>query len=121
MQPIVGPDGINVSPEVVIPAVIVGMLIGVAGVLGRKALMAAADELAALWREYGPIAARRVMDQRPNMPVTPWFCMRCHSRNGEAASVCYRCGGGRAEQEAPVPDAETPAGPGAGRTLRNRR
>lgn len=121
MQPIVGPDGINLTPETIIPAVAVGMIIGILGLLARRFLMAAAIELMDLWHEYSPIAARRVMDQRPNMPATPWFCLRCHSRNGEAASVCYKCGGSRVEHETPVPDADLPVGAGAGRTMRNRR
>jgi small-conductance mechanosensitive channel len=90
-------------------------------VVFRRVLMAAADELADLWRTYGPVALTRALDRRRGLPETPWFCAGCASRNGLAARRCYRCGGRREECEAPVPDADTPAGAGAGLSQRNRR
>ena len=121
VDPIVTTERIDASPEVVIPIVIVAMVVGVLGVTLRKFLMAAVDELAELWRTYVPIASRKALEHRPGMPETPWFCDRCHSRNSASASRCYSCDARREEAEAPVPDAEVPAGASAGLSARARR
>jgi hypothetical protein len=121
MDPIVTAERIDASPEVVIPIVIAAMIIGVLGVVFRKALMAVGDELAELWRTYAPIASRRALEHRPRMPESPWFCDRCRSRNSASAKRCYSCGARREEAEAPVPDSEEPAGASAGLSARTRR
>jgi hypothetical protein len=121
MTPIVTPDEINTGAEVVIPIVLVVLVIVVLAVLFRRFLMTTADELADLWRTYGPVAARKALGQRPGLPETPWFCVACASRNGLAARRCYRCDGRREECEAPVPDTDAPAGPSAGLSQRSRR
>lgn len=121
VDPIVTTERIDASPEVVIPIVIFAMVVGVLGVVLRKFMMAVLDELAELWRTYVPIAARRALEHRPGMPETPWFCDRCHSRNSASASRCYSCDARREETEAPVPDAEAPAGASAGLSARARR
>jgi hypothetical protein len=121
VDPIVTAERIDTSPEVVIPIVIVAMVIGLLGVAFRKALMAAVDELAELWRTYVPIASHRVLEHRPGMPETPWFCDRCRSRNSASSKRCYSCGARREDAEAPVPDAEAPAGASAGLSARTRR
>lgn len=121
VDPIVTTERMDASPEVVIPIVIFAMVVGVLGVVFRKVLMAAVDELAELWRSYGPIAFRRALEHRPGMPETPWFCDRCHSRNSASATRCYSCDARRTEAEAPVPDAEVPAGASAGLSARTRR
>jgi hypothetical protein len=121
VTPIATPDQLNTGPDVVIPIVLVAIVLVVLAAIFRRFLMAAVDELADLWRSYGPIAAARALDRRPGLPETPWFCARCASRNGLAARRCYRCDGPREECEAPVPDADTPAGAGAGLTQRTRR
>ncbi len=121
MTPVVTSEGLDFAPEVVAGVVLVAMLIGVIGVLARKTLMQIGDELADLWREYGPIALRGVLRRRPRMPATAWNCVRCISRNTASANHCYRCGWRREQLEAPVPDAEEPAGPSAGLAQRTRR
>ena len=121
MTPIVTPDELNFSPEVVIPIVLVAIAVGILGVSFRRFLMAAFDELADLWRTYGPVALTKALDRRHGLPETPWFCASCASRNGLAARRCYRCGGRREECEAPVPDADVPAGASAGLSHRTRR
>ena len=114
MTPIVTPDEVHLGPETVIPVVLLAVLVVLLAIPLRRALMAAADELAELWRVYGPVATTRALDHRPRLAATPWFCVRCASRNGVAATRCYRCDGRRDECEAPVPDADTPAGASAG-------
>ena len=121
MTPIVTPDELNFSPEVVIPIVLVAIAVGILGVSFRRFLMAAVDELADLWRTYGPVALTKALDRRHGLPETPWFCASSASRNGLAARRCYRCGGRREECEAPVPDADVPAGASAGLSHRTRR
>jgi hypothetical protein len=121
VDPIVTAERIDASPEVVIPIVIAAIVIGLLGVAFRRVLMAAVDELAELWRTYAPIASRRALEHRPRMPETPWFCDRCRSRNSASAKRCYSCDARREEAEAPVPDAEAPAGASAGLSARTRR
>lgn len=121
VDPIVTAERIDASLEVVIPIVIFAMVVGVLGVTFRRTLMAVVDELAELWRTYAPIASRKALERRPGMPETPWFCDRCRSRNSAAATLCYSCHARREEAEAPVPDAEAPAGPSAGLSARTRR
>lgn len=121
MTPIATPDGLNTGPETVIPIVLVVVLIVLLAIPLRRVLMAAADGLADLWRIYGPVATTKALDHRPHLASTPWFCIRCASHNGVAATRCYKCDGTRAEFEAPVPDADTPAGAGAGLNQRIRR
>jgi hypothetical protein len=121
VDPIVTGERIDASPEVVIPVVIFAIVVGVLGVAFRKALMATVDELVELWRTYVPIAIDRILGRRPGMPDTPWFCDRCHSRNGAPVTLCYSCGARRDEAEARVPDAEEPAGASAGLSARTRR
>ena len=122
MTPMTGSDGVNAAPEVVIPIVLVALLLIVLAAVFRRALMGTVDEIVDLLRTYGPVATKRTLDHRPGLPATPWFCDRCHSSNGVAATRCYHCGATREEAEAPVPtDAEEPSGPSAGRTQRTRR
>ena len=121
VEPVVTAERIDASPEVVIPIVIAALVIGVLGVTFRRTLMTAVDELADLWRTYVPIVVRKVLERRPAMPETPWFCDRCRSRNSASATRCYSCGARREEAEAPVPDAEAPAGASAGLSSRTRR
>jgi hypothetical protein len=121
VEPIVTIERIDTSPEVVIPIVIFTMVVGVLGVTFRRVLMAVVDELAELWRTYAPIASRKALERRPGMPETPWFCDRCRSRNSASATRCYSCDACRQEAEAPVPDAEAPAGASAGLSARTRR
>jgi hypothetical protein len=121
MDPIVTAERIDASPEVVIPIVIVAMVIGVLGVVFRRAVMAVVDELAELWRTYAPIASRRALEHRPRMPASPWFCDRCRSRNSASATRCYSCAARRQDAEASVPDSEAPAGASAGLSARTRR
>jgi len=121
VDPIVTGERIDVSPETVIPIVLFAIVVGIAGVAFRKTLMAGADELADLWRTYVPIAAHKVLKRRPGMPETPWFCDRCRSRNSASARLCYSCAARREVAEAPVPDADEPAGASAGLSSRNRR
>lgn len=120
MTPMSTPDELNTGPEVVIPIVLAAVVIVLLAIPVRILLMAVADELLELYRTYGPVAANKALDRRPGLPQTPWFCLRCTSRNGIAARVCYKCGGRREECEAPVPDAEAPAGPSAGLNARTR-
>ncbi len=121
VDPMVTVERIDASPEVVIPLVIFAMVVGVLGVAFRRTLMRTVDELADLWRTYAPIAARKALERRPGMPETPWFCDRCRSRNSASATRCYSCDARREEAEAPVPDAEAPAGASAGLSSRTRR
>ena len=121
MTPIATPDELNTGPEVVIPIVLVTIVIVVIAVVLRRVFIGAADEFADLWRTYGPVAVTRALDRRRGLPESPWFCASCASRNGLAARRCYRCDGRRGECEAPVPDADIPAGAGAGLNQRTRR
>lgn len=122
MTPMTGSEGVNFAPEVVIPIVLVAVLVIVLAAVFRRALMGTVDELADLLRTYGPVATRRTLDHRPGLAATPWFCDRCHSRNGLAATRCYHCGATREEAEAEVPsNAEEPTGASAGLTQRTRR
>ena len=121
MTPVATPDQLNIGPEVVIPIALVTIVIVFLAAILRRVLMGASDELVDLWRTYGPVAAAKALDRRRGLPETPWFCARCASRNGLAARRCYRCAGRREECEAPVPDADVPAGAGAGLNQRTRR
>lgn len=121
MRFILGPDGLDFSPEAVLPSVGVLVLAALVGILLRLVVMRGGDEVADLWRQYGPIAGRKAMAARPGMPLLPWFCTDCHSRNGEAAGSCYKCGATREGHELLLPDAELPAGPSAGLSSRTRR
>lgn len=121
MTPIATPDQLNFGPEVVVPIVLVAIVVGVLGVSFRRFLVAVVDEFADLWRMYGPVAVARALDRRRGLPETPWFCATCASRNSLAARRCYRCDGRREECEAPVPDADSPAGASAGLNQRTRR
>jgi hypothetical protein len=120
MTPIATPSEFNAGPDVVIPIVLVAVGLVILAIPIGRLVVAVADELAHLYRTYGPVAANKALDHRPNLPQTPWFCTRCSSRNGLAARVCYRCGGERTAYELPVPDAEAPAGPSAGLATRTR-
>jgi hypothetical protein len=120
MTPISTPSEMHTGIDVVAPIVVVVIIVVIVAVALRGALMGAVDEVADLVRTYGPVASRRALDHRPGLPATPWFCARCSSANGLSATICYRCGGRRDECEAPVPDAELPAGPSAGLAQRNR-
>jgi len=114
------PEELNTSPEVVIPIVLAAMALVLLAIPIGRFLVAAADEMAHLYRTYGPVAANKALDKRPNLPRTPWFCTRCASRNGLAARVCYKCGGGREAYELTVPNAEAPAGASGGLPTRTR-
>ena len=120
MTPVATPTELNTGPEVVIPIVLAAIALVLLAIPLQRLLVAVADELAHLYRTYGPVAANKALDRRPNLPQSPWFCLRCSSRNGLAARVCYRCGGSREACELPVPDAEAPAGPSAGLAVRTR-
>ncbi|MEI7744518.1 MAG: hypothetical protein WCK58_12320 [Chloroflexota bacterium] len=121
MAPFITPDNAVFSPGVLIPVFVASILIALAGALVRLFLAASLDEIVEMVRQFGPIAAYRARRLRPGPPVTPWFCDRCTSLNGESASRCYKCDARRTEHEAPVPDAEAPAGAGAGLAQRTRR
>ena len=121
MEPLATGNSLDVSAPHVIAVVLIAVAIALVAVGIRRFLMAYADELAELWRQYGPLALRRMLEHRRGMPQTPWFCERCRSGNGRATTRCYSCGALRSEAEAPVPDADTPAGPSAGRSQRTRR
>jgi hypothetical protein len=120
MAPVTSAEGIDLRPDVVLPIMLVAIVLVLLAVVFRSALVGTLDELADLWRTYGPVAVRRALDHRPGLAATPWFCDRCHSSNGLAASRCYKCGARREEAEASLPDAEPPAGPGAGLNQRTR-
>ena len=120
VEPIVTAERIDASPEVVIPAVIAALVIGVLGVAFRKTLMGVVDELVELWRTYAPIASLRALEHRPRMPGNPWFCDRCRSRNSASARLCYSCKARREEAESPLPESEAPAGANAGLSARTR-
>lgn len=120
MTPMATSDQLNTGPEVVIPIVIAAIVLVILAIPIGRFLIAVVDELAHLYRTYGPVAAGKALDRRPNLPQTPWFCTRCASRNGLAATVCYRCGGGREAFELAVPNAEEPAGASAGLATRTR-
>lgn len=118
LEPLATTDHLDFEPIHVIAIVAVAVLVTLVAVAVRRFLMSSADELGDLGREVGEQVARKALDRR-TMP-SPWFCDRCRSQNSSAAKHCYSCGARRTEVEAPVPDAEAPAGPGAGRTARNR-
>ena len=120
MTPMATPEEINSGPEVVIPIVLAVMALVLLAIPLQRLLVAIVDELTNLYRTYGPVAAGKALDKRPNLAQTPWFCTRCASRNGLAAKVCYKCGGGRAAFELVVPNAEAPAGASGGLTTRTR-
>ena len=120
MEPLATADHLDFAPAHVIAIIVIAVIIGLMGVGIRRFLMAYADQIADLWREYGPIGLRRLMERRA-MPQTPWYCLRCSSHNGRATTRCYSCGANRVEAEAPVPNADAPAGASAGRAQRNRR
>jgi hypothetical protein len=119
MTPVATPSELNTSPEVVLPIVLVAVLLVLLAIPIGRALIAAVDQVVELSRTYGPVAAGKALDKRPGLAQTPWFCLRCTSRNGVAARVCYKCGGSREEFELLVPDAEAPAGPSAGLATRS--
>ncbi len=121
MGPLVTGDGIDLSAPHVVAVVLFAVLVVVVAALVRRFLMAYADEIAELWRQYAGTFGARILGHRRDMPDLPWFCDRCRSHNGRAATVCYACGARRADAEAEAPDAELPAGPSAGLTHRNRR
>ena len=118
MDPIVTPAGIDLSPATVLGAVLVGVLVGLIGMAARGGLMAVLDELAADVRAIGARLIAAVLRRRPNVPLTPWFCVACRSSNVPSARLCYSCGAERAVAEAPVPAADPPAGPSSGTTIR---
>ncbi|HYO43836.1 MAG TPA: hypothetical protein VES19_11620 [Candidatus Limnocylindrales bacterium] len=120
MTPMSTPTEMNTGPEVVIPIVLVVIVLILLAIPLQRLLVAVVDELTHLSRTYGPVAATKALDRRPSLAQSPWFCMRCSSRNGLAARVCYKCGGRREACELPVPDAEAPAGPSAGLNARTR-
>lgn len=121
MTPMTSAEGIHAELEVVAPIVLVAMLVVLVAILVRKLGFDVVDELADLWRTYGPVATRRALDHRPNLATTPWFCDRCRSCNAVAARACYKCGARREEAEAAIPEgAELPAGPSAGLNQRTR-
>ena len=121
LDPLVTGDGIDWSAPHIIAISLVAIVIGLLGVAFRRAIMATVDELLDLWREHGGTAVGSLLDRRRNLPATPWFCARCRSRNGRMTTHCYKCGATRDVAEAPVPDAEAPAGPSAGLNQRTRR
>lgn len=120
MDPVVGSTGLDLSAPHVLGVVAIAVVVVVAAAGIRRFVMSYGDELAELWRQYGPIVLRRLLARR-NLPVTPWFCARCRSYNPRATTRCYACDAKREEAEAPVPDADTPASPGAGLSQRTRR
>lgn len=122
MAPLVSADGLNLSPEAVVACVLVGVLVGLAGMLIRRFLMASADEAVPLAGWLGWRLVRALLRQAPgDRPTEPWFCARCRSRNVPSAGRCYSCAASRVDAEAVVPNAEAPAGPSAGLTQRTRR
>jgi len=121
LDPLVTAAGIDWSPPHVIAICLAAIVIGILGVALRTTIIATFDELADLWREHGSTVTGSVLDHRPNLPQTPWFCLHCKSHNGRMTTRCYKCDATRATSEAPVPDADTPAGPSAGLAQRNQR
>jgi xanthine/uracil permease len=71
MEPLATGNSLDLSMPHVVGVVLIAVGIGLAGVGLRRFLMAYADELVELWREYGPIALRRMLDHRRAMPQTP--------------------------------------------------
>jgi hypothetical protein len=120
VDPLSTPGTLDVSTPHVVAVVLAATVVVVLAVGVFKLLTTYGDELRTLWLEYGPLAITHLLERR-RMPTTPWFCLRCNSHNARGHTRCYACGARRAEAEAPVPDADIPAGPGAGRTRRNRR
>ncbi len=121
LDPLVTGNSLDLSTPHVIAVVLAALVIGTLGVVFRRALMATVDELIDLWREHGGTLTGALLDKRPNLPATPWYCARCLSHNERMTFHCYRCGATRDAFEAPVPDADVPAGPSAGRDQRTRR
>lgn len=118
LEPLATTDHLDLEPLHVFAIVGIAVVITLVAVLLRRFLMASSDELTDLGREVGEQVARKALDRRA-MP-SPWFCDRCRSQNSSSAKHCYSCGARRVEAEAPVPDADTPAGASAGRAQRNR-
>ncbi|HEX5827347.1 MAG TPA: hypothetical protein VFY23_07490 [Candidatus Limnocylindrales bacterium] len=118
LEPLATPDRLDLEPAHVIAIVCVAVVITLLAAALRVLLVATADETGDLSRELGEQVARKALDRR-TMPA-PWFCDRCRSANTAAAAHCYSCGARRVEAEAPVPDADVPAGASAGRTHRDR-
>ncbi len=119
VEPLVSNGSFNLTPEAITACVIVGIIVGVIGVSTRRFLLASLDELASMGRDLGGRIVVLLLRRRPGtLRDTPWFCIRCRSQNSAWASRCYSCDAKREEAEAPVPDAEVPAGPGAGRARR---
>ncbi len=74
LDPIVTAAGLDLSIPHVIAVVAVALVIGVLGVAFRSTIIATFDALADLWREHGSTATGAILDHRPNLPRTPWFC-----------------------------------------------
>lgn len=119
-DPLVTSNGIDFSAPHVLGIVAIAATVVLVAAILRRFVMASGDELAELWRQYGPIGLRRLLARR-NMPSTPWFCARCRSHNARATTRCYACGAKREEAQADVPSAETPASPSGGLSQRTRR
>jgi hypothetical protein len=119
VEPLVTPDSINLSPAAVIACVVVAVVVGLIGTGTRRFLLATLDELASMGRDVGGRLVAALLRRRPGeLRTEPWFCARCRSQNHAWASRCYACDARRADAEAPVPDVDAPAGPGAGRAQR---
>jgi hypothetical protein len=121
LDPIVTSAGIDWSAPHVVAVCLAAIVIGVLGVAFRATIFAALEVLADLWREHGGTVIGSILDRRRNLPRTPWFCIECKSHNERMMRYCYKCGATREAAEAPVPDADTPGGPGAGLAQRNQR
>lgn len=118
MDQVISREALEAAVSVLGGAAVAGLVAGFAFLVVRRFLMSSGDELKEVGTDIAPRVARAVLRRRRGMPATPWFCATCRSRNGEAASRCYRCGAERATAEAEVPDASEPAGPSAGRSMR---
>lgn len=118
MDQVISREALDATLAVLGGAAVAGLVAGTVFLALRRFLMSSGDELKAFGSDVVPQLARAVLRRRRGMPATPWFCASCRSRNGTAASRCYRCGAARASAEAEVPDAPEPAGPSAGRSMR---
>jgi len=117
--PLISPDSVDLSPVAIVASVAVGIAVVLIAVVARRFLLAAVDELVAMGRGVGGRIAAALLRRRPGeVRVDPWFCARCRSQNSAWAVRCYSCDARRDDAEAPVPDADVPAGPSAGRAQR---
>ena len=106
MRPIVTADGFDLTPEVVLACLAVGLGVGIVGVILRTFLVASAVELGDLVRAAtGRLGAAIVGRRHASDAQDPWLCRTCRSVNLATATTCYRRCGTRADLELPVAEA----------------